>query len=95
MIKEFDWVMANQRGLTDGARLLLLFFLRYRDYLNSPIPMERLVSMTGISRRSVRRHIADLEAAGVLVVGRRVDEIGRRASNEFSFSDGFIDRVTT
>jgi len=67
-----------------AMKFVLLALADMADEANSCYPgQSKLAVMTGQSARTVRRHLADLEAAGFIARARRFDDQGHRTSDRY------------
>lgn len=76
---------AYRQAIANAAmKFVLLALADMADEDNSCYPgQSKLAVMTGQSARTVRRHLADLEAGGFIARARRFDERGHRTSDRY------------
>ena len=81
---------AYEQDLASGAKFVLVALAdgaSNEDYTCYP-GQETLARMTGQGARSVRRHLAELEAAGLIVRERRNRKNGSRTSDRYTLKVG-------
>lgn len=85
-VQAITWALAQTTG-SPGSKAVLICLSNYADGEGRCFPgQRRLAENTEMGERTVRRHLADLEAAGLIGRTHRYRDDGSRTSDEYQLA---------